>query len=402
MIILKKEYDIKKELKRLKSVKGSGTELISIYVPPDFSIAEEISKLREEYGQASNIKSKTTKLNVQGGIDKIIQYLKLYKSPPKNGIAVFAGNISNIQAKPDIELFSIEPPQPIKANIYRCDSSFLIEPIEAMLEAKDIYILTVMDGREATVAVLKGTYVNVEKKIRSFAHAKVRKGGQSAARYERAIEESIDDYYKSVADAINTVYAKYQGNISGLVIGGPGPTKENFLKSKNINYQIKALGSFDTGYTDEHTGIDELLEKARDALSEQASIKERKVMERFLDEISRNGFATSGYKSVKNALVNDNVSRIILSEDLELTEVTYRCSMCNEEFPKIEQGNNRQLKHDDGGNLEIINQKDPIEELIDLADKKNVEVVFISTNSQYGNELLLGFEGIGAILKYRK
>ena len=40
---MKNEYDIKKELKRLRSVRGSGTELISIYVPPNFQISEEMN-----------------------------------------------------------------------------------------------------------------------------------------------------------------------------------------------------------------------------------------------------------------------------------------------------------------------------------------------------------------------
>src|SRR6202030_1518749 len=109
-------------------------------------------------GQASNIKSKSTRQNVQGAIDRIIQYLRLYKKPPPNGLAVFAGNISDTQSNPKIELFSIEPPQPLKSNIYRCDSSFLLEPIQEMLESKDTYALVVMDGRDATLGILKGTH----------------------------------------------------------------------------------------------------------------------------------------------------------------------------------------------------------------------------------------------------
>ncbi|MGC8669636.1 MAG: peptide chain release factor aRF-1 [Candidatus Micrarchaeia archaeon] len=399
---MKNEYDIKKELKRLSSIRGSGTELISVYIPPGFNIFDEIARLRDEYGQASNIKSKTTRLNVQGAIERIMQYLKLYKEPPKNGLAVFAGNISSIQANPDIELFSIEPPQPIKANIYRCDSTFLLEPIEEMLEAKEQYILLVMDGREATIALLKGTHVNVEKKLHSFAHAKVRKGGQSAGRYERAINESIEDFYKEIGDSINTVYAKYGGKVNGLVIGGPGPAKDNFVKAKTLNYQIKILGVFDTGYTDEHNGIDELLEKSKELLSEQASVKERRIMERFLNEVSKNGLATYGYENVKNELNNDNVARLIISEDISLEKVTYKCTACGAEFTAIEQGNTRQQKHSCGGNLSIIKEEDPIDNLIEIADKKGIDVVFISTDSQYGNELLLGFQGIGAMLKYKR
>ena len=51
-IIMMKEYELKKEIKRLASIRGNGTELISIYVPPGFPISEETSKLREEHGQA--------------------------------------------------------------------------------------------------------------------------------------------------------------------------------------------------------------------------------------------------------------------------------------------------------------------------------------------------------------
>jgi len=291
----------------------------------------------------------------------------------------------------------------VKSNIYRCDSTFLLEPLEAMMEAKEMYILVVMDGRDATIGTLRGTHFNLEKRVRSFASSKARKGGQSAGRYERAIEESIDDYYKSVADAVNEVFAKYGGKANGLVVGGPGPTKENFVKSKNLNYQIKVLGTFDTGYVDEHTGVNELLEKAKELLSEQAAVKERKIMERFMDEISRNGLATYGYKNVKNALVNDNVSRLIVSEDIELTEVEYKCTKCGTALTYVEQGNSRHAKHDeDGGNLEVINQKDAIEELIDTADKKNIDIVFVSTENQLGNQLLLGFQGIAAMLKYKR
>ncbi len=399
---MKEEYSIKKELKRLASVRGAGTELISVYIPAGGSITDMTSRLRNEHSQSGNIKSKTTRLNVQTAIEKIIQYLKLYKAAPKNGIAVFCGNISSVQAKPNIELFSLEPQQPLKATIYRCDSQFMLEPILEQMETKELYVLIVMDGRDATIALLKGTSTTVEKKIRSFAHAKVRKGGQSAARYERAIGESISDYYKSVGDSVNAVFEKYGfKSIIGLVVGGPGPTKDNFVKEKVLNYQIKVLGTFDTGYTDESMGINELLERSKELLKEQAAVKERRVMERFLTEVSRNGLAVSGYDSVKAALLNNNVVLLIISEDIELTEVRYRCTTCGTEFTAVEAGNTRQTRHDEGGSLEIVNTADAIERIVETADNMGIETVFVSSDSQYGKELLLGFGGVAAMLKYK-
>ena len=396
------EYAIRRELKRLASIRGSGTELISVYIPPDFPIPEEMGKLKEEHGQAGNIKSKSTRQNVQGALDKIIQFLRLYKRPPANGIAIFAGNVSNIQSNPNIELFTIEPLGPIKSNIYRCDSSFLLEPLESMMEASDMYILVVLDGRDATIGILKGARFELVKKIRSFASSKSSKGGQSAGRYERAIEESIDDYYKTVADVINDIYLKYTKKITGLIVGGPGPNKDNFVKSKNLNYQVKVLGMFDTGYTDEHTGVNELLERAKELLSKQAMVKERAVLDRFLEEVARNGLAAFGYEKVRNAIDNDNASKLIISEDLELTAVSYRCSNCKQEMTVVEEGNFRRQKHECGGNLEMVSQKDVIEELIEIAERKGVEMVFISSESPHGKQLLLGFKGVAAMLRYRR
>jgi peptide chain release factor subunit 1 len=398
---MKKEYNIRKELKRLSSIRGSGTELISLYIPPGSQISDATAKLRDEHGQAANIKSKTTRTNVQGAIDKIMQYLKLYRQPPKNGLAIFCGNISSEQAKPDIELFSIDPPQPLKVNIYRCDSTFLLEPIEAMMEAKDMYAMVVMDGREATIGLLRGTHFEKTNTIRSFAHAKIRKGGQSMNRYQRLITESIEDYYKRISDAINDLYNKQQGKIKGLLVGGPGPSKENFVKAGNVYSSLKVLGIFDTGYTDESAGINELLEKSKEVLEEQEAIQERKVMERFLSETARGGLAVSGYEAVKKAIEANNVAKLLVSEGVELTRVDYKCTNCGTEITRIEKGNMRLEKHEDGGSWEVVKQTDAVEELLDKADELNIEVVSINDDSQYGRELLLGFGGIAALLRYK-
>ena len=76
---MKNEYSINKEIRKLKGVRGYGTELISVYIPAGFQLSEETAKLREEYSQSSNIKSKSVRTNVQSALDKIIQYLKLFR-----------------------------------------------------------------------------------------------------------------------------------------------------------------------------------------------------------------------------------------------------------------------------------------------------------------------------------
>ncbi len=397
---MKKEYEMLKEIKILKSVRGSGTELISIYIPAGYQLSEETNRLRQEHSQSGNIKSKSTRTNVQSAIDKILQYLKLYRETPKNGLVVFAGNISKEASKADIELFSMEPPMPLKVNIYRCDSTFLLDPIEEMLETKDMYVLLAMDGREATVATLKGSHIQVVKRHHSMAHAKMSKGGQSAGRFERAREEDIDAYYTEISETVNGIYQQSTTKLMGLIVGGPGPAKENFVRKNKLNYQVKILGVFDTGYTDE-TGLNETLDKAHELLKEQAASQERKILDRFKAEIAGGGLAVHGYEKVRNALEKNNVHSLVINDELELYRVTYKCGLCGQTMEKIETGKQRTAKHDDGGTLSIVSEKDAIEELIGMADNVGADTVFVSGESPLGKEFLMGFGGIGALLRYK-
>ncbi len=419
---MKKEYSMLREIKRLKSVRGYGTELITVYIPAGFNLAEETGKLREEHSQSGNIKSKSVRTNVQSALDKILQYLKLYRETPKNGLAIFCGNVSDNPGKVDIELFSMEPPLPLKVNIYRCDSTFMLEPIEDIVGSKDTYLIIVMDGREATIATLKGAHIQVIKKLNSMVHAKVRKGGQSAQRYQRVIEEEIGEYHGRVSDISNSTFQQSNPKLKGVLLGGPGPAKETFAKHNSLNYQLKILGMYDTGYTDEY-GLHEVVEKAADLLKEQEAFQERKILERFMQEMRAGGMTVHGFAATKAALEKNQVATLIISSGID-SIIKRRCSKCAEDVYVIMWQREGQSSTDlinkklsieknadpeaerthakDGGICATVDiGVDRIEELIDLADKTGSDTTFVSSESSYGKEFLMGFTGIGALLRYR-
>ena len=167
-----------------------------------------------------------------GAIDKILQYLKLYRETPKNGLVVFAGNISDDQSKNDIQLFSMEPPEPMKVNIYRCDSTFLPRPDRGDDRNKGSLCAPRVDGRDAIVATLKGTHIRVIHKLHSMAHAKMSKGGQSAARFARARGEDIKEYYKRIGEVINQLFPAGGVQDKGTTVRRPGPERK-FLQGRN-------------------------------------------------------------------------------------------------------------------------------------------------------------------------
>lgn len=393
-------YEMKKKLRKLSEMRGSGTELVSVYIPAKYPIHETSNRLREEVNQAGNIKSKTTRNNVIDALERILAQLKMYRQTPPNGMVLFAGNTSDNPSKTVIELFTLEPPQPLNISVYRCDSHFFLEPLQRMMDVTDSYGLVVMDGREATLAILRGTNITVIKKLNSTAHAKIRKGGQSARRYERLIEESIELYYKRVGASMDDGFL---GRVKGVIIGGPGPTKDFFFKMAPYNYQFKILGVVDTGYTDEY-GLREVLSKSDDLIAEQEAIKERILVDRFIKEVIHDGLATYGENQVRQAIESKQADMVLISEGLKYEKVKWKCGSCGaEESKTVDEGHAEETMVCPSckGKMVIDEEEPLIEDLTDMAKEKGIKVEIISENTAEGTQFLQGFGGIGAFLRYK-
>ncbi len=398
----KEWFDFKKKLEELRAYHGRGTELISVYMPPEYPVNEMMGKLKDEYGQASNIKSATTKKNVQSALEKVMNFLKGEHHAPLHGIAVFCGNVSEVEGRVDIQLHSVIPPAPIRTGFYRCESTFVLEPLEDLLGNTGTFCVVVLDGKEATIGVLKGKSVRVIRQITSTAHAKVSKGGQSARRFQRIHEESVEVYYKRIGEVME--YFLGLKGFKGVIIGGPGPAKEDFAKSKPFNYQLKVLGVVDTGYTDEY-GLREIVDKSAEILAEQESVKEKKLIDDFMQGVMATNLATYGYKEVKEALESKKASKLLLSEGLDLkrVKVTHeKTGVVEERVVALDKIKDVESVVDaDGGARKVDVQGDVYEELLLLAEKLGIPVEIVSVETHEGSQFAAMFHGIGAFLRYR-
>ncbi len=175
---LKTKQKLKKFIANLSIVRGRHTELVSVYVPAGYDLNKIINHLQQEQGTASNIKDARTRANVTDSLERMIKHLRLFKRTPENGLAVFAGDISQAENKIDIQVFSIEPPEPLKVKIYRCDQTFYLDLIKDMMEHKEVYGLITMDKRECSIGYLQGTYIKLAHNLTSGVPGKMRAGGQ--------------------------------------------------------------------------------------------------------------------------------------------------------------------------------------------------------------------------------
>ena len=126
-------WKIKKLIKRLQDARGNGTSMISLIIPPKDQIARVGKMLADEFGTASNIKSRVNRLSVLSAITSVQQRLKLYNKVPPNGLVIYCGTIVTEEGKEKKVNIDFEPFKPINTSLYLCDNKFHTEALTALL-----------------------------------------------------------------------------------------------------------------------------------------------------------------------------------------------------------------------------------------------------------------------------
>ncbi len=310
-------FHLKKFVKDIENHRGRHTELVSVYVPAEYDLNKIVNHLAQEQGTAENIKSTGTRKNVIASLERMIQHLKLFKKTPPNGLVVFSGNVSEREGQEDYQVFSIEPPLPLKIRIYRCDKEFVLDPLVEMLDVKATFGLVVIDRRDANIAYLKGKAIIPLVKTHSQVPGKFKAGGQSAMRFSRLREGAAKDHYSKVGEYMKEQFLGNQ-NLKGIIVGGPGPTKYEFVDGNFITNELKKkiIAIKDLSYTEEF-GLQELLDKSQDVLANEEVGEEKKIVNRFLEMLATNLAKTAyGEKEVLKALQFGAVDVLLLSESL--------------------------------------------------------------------------------------
>jgi peptide chain release factor subunit 1 len=282
-----------------------------------------------------------------------------------------------------------------------------------MLKEKDTYGILVIDGNDATIATLKGRSLHIVKEFTSGLPGKHRAGGQSQRRFERLRETEVNDYFRRVGNHANDIFLPFP-DLKGILIGGPGPTKEDFGNGDYLQYTLKnkVLATVDTSYVGEQ-GVKEVVEKSPEVFKEVRYYEEKKLVQDFLYELGHDtGLVTYGESEVRKALDKGIVKKLLISEEFNEGVVTITCSNCGYTERKIIKGLSPQiLKQETGGKLcqncsqqtlEVIETKDIMDEIAEMAEKTGSEVEVISKQSEEGISLKESFGGFAAILRYKQ
>jgi peptide chain release factor subunit 1 len=275
-----------------------------------------------------------------------------------------------------------------------------------MVEVGDYYGLIVIDRKECTIGTLRGKLLQKVHHAESNVPSKHGRGGQSAVRFERLIEQAAHDWFKRMGERANEAFLTDAASLKGILVGGPGPTKEYFADQDYLHHELrkKVMKPYlDTGYTDE-SGLRELVERASKNIERLALSAEKELVDRFFSEVRKPdaGLAAYGENQVRQALELGAVDVLLISEGLRKVSVAWTCPVDASATEKTYKGEVPEEKCPKcGGGMQRSLETDLIRGLIDKAAAYNSKVELISTDSQEGAQLLTAFGGLGAILRFR-
>ncbi|KAJ1951680.1 translation termination factor eRF1 [Linderina pennispora] len=401
-------WKMKKLIKSLEAARGNGTSMISLVLPPKTQLAQTNSMLANEYGTASNIKSRVNRLSVLSAITSTQQRLKLYTRCPPNGLVVYCGTIMTEEGKEKKVNIDFEPFKPVNTSLYMCDNKFHVEALAELLETDARFGFIVMDGNGTLFGSLCGSNREVLHKFTVELPKKHGRGGQSALRFSRLRDEKRHNYVRKVAEtAVQMFITNDKVNVAGLILAGSADFKSDLHKSDLFDPRLleKVVKIVDVSYGGEN-GFDQAIGLSQEYLANVKFIQEKKLIDKYFDEISRDsGKVVYGIDDTLKALDMGAVETLIVWENLDTNRYVFRDSEGGEveKFlnPIQEEDKSNYADKTTGAEMEVIKKEPLLEWLAEVYKQKGAALEFITDRSPEGSQFVKGFGGMGGMLRWQ-
>jgi len=401
------QWKIKKLIKSLEAARGNGTSMISLIIPPKDQISRVNKMLGDEFGTASNIKSRVNRLSVLSAITSTQQRLKLYNKVPTNGLVIYCGTIITDDGKEKKVNIDFEPFKPINTSLYLCDNKFHTEALNELLESDDKFGFVIMDGNGALYGTLSGNTREILHKFNVDLPKKHGRGGQSALRFARLRLEKRHNYLRKAAEICTQLFiSNDRPNVSGLILAGLADFKNELATTDLLDQRLaqKIIKIVDVSYGGEN-GFNQAIELSAEVLANVKFIQEKKLISKYFEEIAQDtGKYCYGVHDTLYALDMGAVETLVVWENLEINKYWLKNNTTGEE--KIlhlnkDQEKDQSLFVENGVELEVVEKMSLLEWFANNYKKFGAVLEFITNKSQEGAQFCKGFGGIGGILRYR-
>ena len=320
-------FRLKKLIQDLDQMRGLGTSMITLIINYKDQISQFSKMLVDEVGKATNIKSRVTRQNVIDALTSTMEKLRLYNKTPSNGLVIFCGLVQMPTGGEKMIKIDLEPFKPINTSLYRCDNIFHTDELKSLLVDNDKFGFLIMDGNGSLFGLLQGNTKIILNQFKVNLPKKHSKGGQSANRFSRLVTESRHNYIRKVGEGLTKAFITNDvPNVKGLILAGSAEFKNKLQKSDLFDPRLApiVMKVVDISYGGE-LGFNQAIELSQDALKNVKFIHEKKILEKFYEEIAKDsGKYVFGIKDTMEAIENGVVDILIIWENIDFIRLTLK------------------------------------------------------------------------------
>lgn len=323
--------------------------------------------------------------------------------------SLHSGEILTDEGKEKKVSIDFEPFRPVNTSLYLCDNKFHTEALSELLQDDKKFGFIIMDGNGSLFGTLQGSQREILHKFSVDLPKKHGRGGQSAARFARIRLEKRHNYVRRVAElAVTNFITADRPNVAGIVLAGSADFKMELQRSDLLDPRLAevVIKLVDVSYGGE-IGFNQAIELAADALTNVKFVHEKKVIQKFFDEIAvESGKYVYGVRDTLTALEMSSVETLLVWEDLDVSRLELRNTSSGEVKilhlrPEEEKDRSLFVDPETGTDLEVVNRIPMVEWLAENFKSFGARLEFVTDKSTEGSQFCKGFGGIGGCLRWK-
>jgi peptide chain release factor subunit 1 len=310
-------------LRELATLRPEGARVLSVFLnldPAEFAEpparASEIRSVVDELRRVardSNGLAHDAKVALREDVDRIEDYLSSFTPKGAHGVVVYACGPAGL-----FEVIRLPRPIETRAVI---DDSPLIEPL-AELIGTGSWCVVLVNRQTGRMFVGDRQRLDEVDVIVDDVHGQHKQGGWSQARYQRSVDEDVQDHLRNVAEAAFVRFKR--APFDNLLLGGPQETVTDFESKLHAYLQERVMGRI--GVDVENTSVDEVHRAAAVKIEEYERQRDRAALDRLSEGLSKGSRAAAGLDDVLEALNERRVEILLLEPGYQVPGCT--CPQC--------------------------------------------------------------------------
>ena len=230
-----------------------------------------------------------------------------------HGLAVFAAGLDNLWQ-------TLTLPAPVRDHA-KVNRDVYLAPLVSLASRADGTLVAVVGREQGQLYRLRAGRLEEVAEHFDEQPGQHDQGGWSQGRYQRHIEKLVQEHLKGVAQEVDRSVRRQQAPKVVLVCAEE--MRSEFTDALSADAQAALVG---WAPAEAHAGPDEILSAVEPVLAHAEEKEEAELVERWREEVGRNGRGAAGWQDTLEAASDARVELLLFNEGVD--RQAFRCPAC--------------------------------------------------------------------------